>query len=516
MSVEPGLYPSDIAKNKSCFVTNYDEYKFPYTNIIDIKRNYRNDTTIAMNKLIDTIEKEKLPRRLMLGKDCIQRVEYEIKTILDDIKISKKISNKIAINKKDARFKKYEQTDYLIVNFWNTVNYGASLTAWAMQELIRKFGFNSLLLNHNDFWNPSLYKNSFSENFANKYLNVSQMYDNTELKRLSKNSRGVILGSDQVLRFDYMGHNLYKYLLNWVDDGTRKIAISPSFGINQDEFEMTKGLTPKVKKYINNALKSFDYLSCREVSGQNIYKNVFNLDSDVIIDPVFLIEKEKYDEIISNSNIDNKDKIISYVLDNNEEYNNLYNFISAKENVECISINNKTFNVEDWLKSIKECKYLVTDSYHGVCFALIFNRPFVCIRNKQRGNARFDSLIELFNIKKNFIYTIEEILNNYDNFNYDVDSVNTRINKLKEDNLEKIKNILINNYSNNSNAKQNKKLNNAYLKRLFLLKRLKSIQYYFEYIRCKILYLICSKCKKEHYRNKKNKFKQLFKKGGNW
>ncbi|MCD7878694.1 MAG: SDR family NAD(P)-dependent oxidoreductase [Candidatus Gastranaerophilales bacterium] len=504
MSIEPGLFPSNISKNeKDMFKSKYEEYQFPYTNIIKIVRDYRNDTATAMNLLIDIVEKEKMPRRLLLGKDCIQRVKYEIKTIKDNIKTSNSISKKIAIGKKDKRYKEFEICDYMIVNFYNTVNYGASLTAWAMQELIKSFGFTCLLLNHNDFWNPDLYNSSFSRRFADNFLDLSQIYNNNELNKLSKNLKGVILGSDQVLRLDYINHNLYKYLLNWVDKNTKKIALSASFGINQEEFKNVKALTAKIEKYMKNAINSFDYLSCREISGQDIYKNVFGLESDVIIDPVFLINKSKYNEITSLSTINNKDKIISYILDDNEKYQNLYKFLSDKEKIECISINNKDYNVEDWLNSIKECRFLVTDSFHGVCFALIFGKPFVCIRNKKRGNTRFDSLIELFNIEKNFVYSIDEILNKKD-FDYNIDYVNNRINTIKTDNLETIKSILSSNYSNNPNANKNKNKNNAYLKRLILIN-------YFQYLRCKILYLFCSKEKKEHYKSKKNYFKKLFK-----
>lgn len=510
MCFEPGLFPSNIAKNETMFETDYEEYKFSETNIIKVVRNYRNDTCIAMNKLIDIVEQEKLPRRLLLGKDCIQRVKYEIKTILDDIKVSLPISKKIAISKKDKRYKEYETTDYLIVNFWNTVNYGASITAWALQELLKSFGHSSLLLYHNDFWNMDLYKNSFSKRFADKFLNVSKEYSNKELNTLSKNAKGVILGSDQVLRLDYMGHNLFKYLLNWVDEKTKKIAISPSFGIDQKEFEKSKKFTHFVKKYMTKALKSFDYLSCRELSGMDIYKNVFKLNSDTIIDPVFLIDKSKYDEIVSHSNVDHKNKIVTYVLDNNDEYNKLYEYLSKTEKTECIAINNKDYNVEDWVKSIKDCKMLVTDSFHGVCFALIFNKPFICIRNQSRGNTRFDSLVEMFKLEKNFIYSVDEIINKKYDFNCNVSKL---IEKQVNSSLNILTKVLTEGFSNNPQATICKISNDVFLKKNRLLTRLKNIKYLFKYLRCKILCMVCSKKKKEHYKNKKKHYKQLFKSG---
>lgn len=400
---------------------------------------------------------------------------------------------------------KDEKCDYLIVNFWNTVNYGASLTAWAMQEFVKSCGCSCMLLYHNDFWNIDLYENSFSKRFAMNFLNVSRDYSNQDLKRLSKNVKGVILGSDQVLRLDYMGHNLYKYLLNWVDKNTKKIAISPSFGINQEEFEKSDKFTPFVKRYMTSALKSFDYLSCREVSGIDIFKNVFGVVADVVVDPVFLIDKSKYNEIISYSNVNNDGKIVSYILDDNEEYNRLNEYLSKKENAECVSINGRDYNVEDWLKSIKNCKLLITDSFHGVCFALIFGKPFVCIRNKNRGNTRFDSLVTMFCIEKNFIYSVDEVIDKEYDFSCNASKL---IEEYVKKNIETIKNVFNGDFSNNLNAVSNKVSNYRFLKIILLRVYVKKIVNYFKYLRCKFLCLICSKKRKEHYKKKKKYYKQ--------
>ncbi len=104
MAVEPGLFPSNIAKNKKFFVSQFKEYIFPNNQIINLERNYKNDLSCGVNSIIDTVENEKIPRRLLLGKDCIQRVKYEIKMIQDNIKYSKSISNKIARTENNKRY----------------------------------------------------------------------------------------------------------------------------------------------------------------------------------------------------------------------------------------------------------------------------------------------------------------------------------------------------------------------------------------------------------------------------
>ena len=105
MSVEPGLYPSNIAKDKkSFFETKFQEYIFPNSQVINLQRNYKNDLQIAVNSIIDTVENEKMPRRLLLGKDCIKRVRFEIKSLLKDIKFATPISSKIAMRFDDKHY----------------------------------------------------------------------------------------------------------------------------------------------------------------------------------------------------------------------------------------------------------------------------------------------------------------------------------------------------------------------------------------------------------------------------
>lgn len=506
------FFGTEIGKNKPHGATKYEEYKkLKMTNSKTKDGKNHNRLDIAVKYIIDEAEKEKPQRRLMLGKEIIGRVQYEIESIKEDLKKSKKRAYKCA----DKHFEIKEKTDYIIVNFWNSVNYGASLTAYALQELIKSLGFDCLLLNHDDFWDKELYKRSFSKSFADNFLHVSNIYHNKDLKKFSQNAKGVILGSDQVLRLDFMGHNLYKYLLNWVDDNTKKIALSASFGLTQNEFEKSKFLTPAVKEYMQNALKSFNFLSSRELSGKEIYQNIFGLNAEFILDPVFLIDKSKYEEILSLSEIDNKNKIVAYILDDKPEYQELYAFLSQKIKSECVIIDRDKYEVEDWLKSIKECKLLVTDSFHGVCFAIIFNKPFVCVRNTGRGNTRLDTLIELLGIGKNFISSSEEIAYQNHNFDCDWEEVEKRLRQVKEESLKKARAVLCENASNNPYATENKKENNAYLKGLEPLFRAKMLKYCRVYLKCKLFSKITFGKTKLHYQRKKQRYKNLIRTGGN-
>lgn len=371
------------------------------------------------------------------------------------------------------------KADFLLVNFWDSFNnYGALMTAYAMQQLIRSFGYTPLLLDTGErsvINNPSTI---LSRAFAPCFFALSPQMKYKNAMEFSKNLKGVIVGSDQVLRFKLIKSAERKYLLDFVAPGVRKIALSASFGVDKKGV-IAEGI--KCKNTFNamkQSLKSFDYLSCREISGVEVYKDVFGLDSEMILDPVFLIDKVEYEPIVESCDVQNNDKIASYILDNNGEYQKLYDFLQSKYQTEIVNINVPEMKnaVGHWLNTIKNCKCLVTDSFHGVCFALIYNKPFVCIRNIRRGSARFDSLEQIFDIKNSFYNSVDEVLAADSNFELDYAKINQIMAAEKERCLKRVAEVLAGTYSNNPDKiaiTSKKEKNRLYFKYFFNVQKYK-------------------------------------------
>lgn len=63
--------------------------------------------------------------------------------------------------------------------------------------------------------------------------------------------------------------------------------------------------------------------------------------------------------------------------------------------------------VPQWLHLVRNCDYFITDSFHGCAFAIIFNKPFVCLGNEKRGSARFDSLLGIFGLQDRLVSKLE-------------------------------------------------------------------------------------------------------------
>ena len=338
----------------------------------------------------------------------------------------------IAKNAKACLDNKY---DAAILNFWYTCNYGAVLTAYALQELLISNGYSAQIINNC----PEKYKNSkwFYRGFDKKYLNLTKHYKNPEdLNELNKYFNTFITGSDQVFRPEYGGHKTYSYkFLDFAGFDKKKIAFAASFG--QDYINCTQESFNDIQRM----LSSFDYISVRESSGVQICQNYFGIEAKHILDPVFLAEKDIFEKLAADSCKDYSNKIIAYVLDKNNEYSKLYNKLSS--GAEIYVINPEKDSIQDFLKAIKQAKFVITDSYHGVCFSLIFNKPFLSIINQNRGTSRFKSLIQTFDIGNYFFQNINQALNiSIDEINIDYTKINDKIAELRKFAINELKKAL--------------------------------------------------------------------------
>lgn len=329
--------------------------------------------------------------------------------------------------------KKNNSKIYISNYWWNYNNYGAILTGYAIHNLVD----NSIMIDDLNIWIHKLVnkKYNFSIDFKQKYLKIFNPKSNYKnLVLLNNYSKTFITGSDQVFRLcSNQNERLHHYLLNFAALDSKKIAFSASFGFDKAELlQLTSRENINIAK---NALKSFDFISVREKSGVEICRDIFDVDAEWIIDPVFILEKTKYDELIDNATKDYSNKIVSYVLDNNKSYDKAYRRLEKQHGSRVIKLADSNESVENWLSAIKNCKLFVTDSFHGLCFALIFNKPFICISNKARGATRFDSILEMLNIENQCINSIDEIYTKNCIFKVDYEKVNQRIKEERQKGL---------------------------------------------------------------------------------
>lgn len=318
--------------------------------------------------------------------------------------------------------------DYLCLNFWTSLNYGAVLTAYAAQSVLDSLGFKNAHIDYRYKHVKDRFDGSFTDRFAEKYLHKTLQCGCYKdfLKLNAITQKGFIVGSDQVFRDDYIKKTTDYYLLAFAKPDKQRIAISASFG--KDNFKLKK------KECLFQAM---DGISVREDNGLELCESL-GVKAEHILDPVFLADKKVFEELIQSVEKPSCN-VVGYILDENEEVNSY----TSQFDDDYINIAHKNLSVEEFLAYIYYAQKVVTDSFHGTCFAIIFNKPFRTFDNKGRGSSRFESLFKTFGL-------------NYDNFNTNInwERINEIINEERCKGLNWLKSTL----TTDDNTKHNLKL----------------------------------------------------------
>lgn len=329
-------------------------------------------------------------------------------------------------------------------------NYGGILQAYALQTVLERMGHKVDVLGNRKVLKKRplgrrilsmtkrfilhyiFRKKEIAIDRAKEYFHRSQLISVNTQKFISKHIHerivdslndispndydAIIVGSDQIWRSKY-NHAWKKQKEDDVYLGfTRgwnivRIAYAASFGTDKIEVK------DKYLKSCQEAISLFDSVSVRESSGVDICKKILGVDAVVMPDPTLILTSSDYISIIPNyKGKENKNQLFSYILDNSPNKAALREKIAKEKNL-VINIINKADNwkegdaiipkvpVEEWLKALAECDYVITDSFHACVFSIIFHKQFIVIANKERGVSRFQTLIDMFSIKDRLIFS---------------------------------------------------------------------------------------------------------------
>lgn len=218
----------------------------------------------------------------------------------------------------------------------------------------------------------------------------------------------VVVGSDQVWRLKYINDQYYKsFFLDFVNNEVKKIAYAASFG--KDYWE-GRGDEAEIGKL----LERFDFISVREESGVDICKNTFGVKKDVhhVLDPTMLWSKDFYMGLMPSNSFNRKISLLTYVLDEADDKKKIISACMEEREISSENVlhlkgfgdKKRYYTVPEWLEAFSKADFIITDSFHGVIFSIIFNKQFVAIANKDRGLDRFISLLGMFNLKDRLIF----------------------------------------------------------------------------------------------------------------
>lgn len=213
-----------------------------------------------------------------------------------------------------------------------------------------------------------------------------------------------IVGSDQVWRRKYaFGSNFMNYFLDFVRDETRKISYAASFG--QDRWN-EHDLTPEVTRLLGR----FDAVTVREQTGQDIVANTFGRDdSTLVLDPTLLMPATFYEAMLEPASRPTVPTLMKYVLDPVAELEVLERSALALLGEGSVSkgiyLENqeRPATIPEWLRAFHDADFVLTDSFHGMAFSIIFRKQFVALVNTERGADRFISLAKQLGLEDRLI-----------------------------------------------------------------------------------------------------------------
>lgn len=225
------------------------------------------------------------------------------------------------------------------------------------------------------------------QSFVDKHISVTRKVERYSTKQIKKlKIEAIVVGSDQVWRKGYNPYIEDMFLKFAQGCDIKKMAYAASFGV--EEWEYPPELTEKCK----TLAALFDSISVREESGVKLCREHLYADARLVLDPTLLLLAEDYDDLLPDSNETAEPYLAAYVLDKNEKKDALIYGLAAAKGlaVKYMTVSSESgCSIEDWLNTIKNARFVVTDSFHGSVFSVIYKKQFVTFVNKERGADRF-------------------------------------------------------------------------------------------------------------------------------
>lgn len=313
-----------------------------------------------------------------------------------------------------------------ILTFQDSPNFGANLQAYALQEVIQELGYNVEIINYYSparkypkqsklnrirsiVWSKTAKKLLVSKirsrktaEFKSRYLKLSaQRYETPEqLQFIDQRYNVIVVGSDQV----WNSHNLNGDDSFWLPfiNQAKGVSYAPSFG----KAQLDKNELKKIKVY----LKKFSAISVREPSGAMLLSDLIPQKISVTLDPTFLLPVKRWNSI-SSARLINEDYILCYFMPGDKiverTITNLAIQLSKITGKRIINIGKKEYsklrhNADDryddgpldFLSLIRNSTYVITNSFHGTVFSIIYGKPFwVPVHKNKKDGGGFNSRI---------------------------------------------------------------------------------------------------------------------------
>lgn len=348
--------------------------------------------------------------------------------------------------------------DVGILGVWFGCNYGSIATYYCLNQAVESLG-KSVLMVHRPWIKPfdqEAMEKRHSIKFARKHYQISESYNVNDTKKLNELCDTFLLGADQLWKYGVTKIFGHSYFLDFADDDKKRIAYATSFGA--ERFIAPWSFMWKAVK----CLRRMNYVSVREEVNVKMCRKMLGIEAKHVLDPVLLCDSSVLGNVAEESTRELKSNYIAaYILDPTpqkraallrmaEKYQkdlvvmldgwpNLF-----KKNKESMGLEEYTatnVDVTDWLFYFKHSDMVITDSFHGTCVAMLFEKPFYAITNPQRGADRFTSLLNDFGLMGRYVVNPDKI-GTEELPEIDYTAVNKKLSEKRKESMAWLKNAL--------------------------------------------------------------------------
>ena len=318
-----------------------------------------------------------------------------------------------------------------ILTFHNALNYGAVLQAYATQVFLTEMGHDVEIIDYENPFIKKVYKRriklspnlkvflvsiivfifntlkvkAFSR-FVQRYLNLSipiynedDLYEKYDL---------IFIGSDQVWNPKQTGGFDKYYWGNF-----KHTCVLAAWAASSKENAFSEDNIDLVSKYLEN----FDFISVREHTLKTQLEKITMQDMKVLIDPTLMLAKEKWLHVCHP--VPEKKYVLVYAMSEEKMVVEKAKVLAAKRSLNLIVVNPYTnakisrgykqfISPLSFISYIKKADAIVTSSFHGTAFSIIFEKDFYCVIKKGESNQRIESLLETLGLKSRIVDESEE------------------------------------------------------------------------------------------------------------
>lgn len=296
-------------------------------------------------------------------------------------------------------------------------SYGGTLQTYSTIKLLESLGHHVTLVN---LINPNStflakFKSIHSLWDSGVYASFSffrLMYFKHQTKRMYQitpsyipNCDYYVVGSDQVWNENITSPINKSYFLDFVGKIPR-ISLSSSFGkasIDDWSFEY--------RQFVSDSLRKFKAVSVREASGVQICRDLQKVDAIQMLDPTLLWGD--FNALVPKSST--KHQVFPFIFKNNQETRSICNLVASTLEIPIFAYNyySNMFGRSpwSWLKRMKYSDFIITDSFHGLVFSLLFHKQFIVLCADPQKFTRLQSLLELVNLEDRYVSSLSDLCN---------------------------------------------------------------------------------------------------------